>query len=79
MIALTGKKNIKVAKYALFGSKKLSNNILNAIKGSNSCLISNHGQISLGSPFPNSILQMTFINQLFQSRSKKNSEKKTNQ
>ena len=44
-----GKKNIKVAKYALFGSKKLSNNILNAIKGSNSCLISNHGQISLGS------------------------------
>ena len=49
MIALTGQKNIKVAKYALFGSKKLSNNILNAIKGSNSCLISNHGQISLGS------------------------------
>ena len=48
MIALTGKKNIKVANYALFGSKKLSVNILNAIKGSKSCLISNHGQISIG-------------------------------
>ena len=48
MIALTGKKSIKVANYALFGSKKLSINILNAIKGSKSCLISNHGQISIG-------------------------------
>ncbi|MAI02432.1 MAG: class II aldolase [Rickettsiales bacterium] len=48
MIALTGSKNINVAKYALFGSKKLSKNILEAIKNSRSCLISNHGQISLG-------------------------------
>ena len=48
MIALTGKKTVKVANYALFGSKKLSINILNAIKGSKSCLISNHGQISIG-------------------------------
>ena len=48
MIALTGKKNIKVAKYALFGSQKLSNNILEAMKGSKSCLISNHGQIAIG-------------------------------
>jgi L-fuculose-phosphate aldolase len=52
MIALTGKKNIKVANYALFGSKKLSINILNAIKGSKSCLISNHGQISIGNNLP---------------------------
>ena len=42
------KKTVKVANYALFGSKKLSINILNAIKGSKSCLISNHGQISIG-------------------------------
>ena len=52
MIALTGKKSIKVANYALFGSKKLSINILNAIKGSKSCLISNHGQISIGNNLP---------------------------
>ena len=48
MIALTGEKKIKVAKYALFGSQKLSNNILDAMKGSKSCLISNHGQITIG-------------------------------
>lgn len=48
MIALTGEKKIKVAKYALFGSQKLSNNILNAMKGSKSCLVSNHGQITAG-------------------------------
>ena len=48
MVALTGQKKIKVAKYALFGSKQLSNNIKNAIKNSRSCLISNHGQISVG-------------------------------
>ena len=48
MIALTGEKTIKVAKYALFGSQKLSNNILDAMKGSKSCLISNHGQITIG-------------------------------
>ena len=52
MIALTGKKNIKVANYALFGSKKLSINILDAIKGSKSCLISNHGQVSTGNNIP---------------------------
>ncbi len=48
MIALIGAKSIKVAKYALFGSKNLSKNILDAIKNSKSCLVSNHGQITLG-------------------------------
>ncbi|MAH89480.1 MAG: class II aldolase [Pelagibacterales bacterium] len=48
MIALTGGKEIKVAKYSLFGSQKLSNNILTSMKGSKSCLISNHGQIAIG-------------------------------
>ncbi len=48
MVALTEAKIIKVAKYALFGSKKLSNNITKAIKNSKSCLISNHGQLTIG-------------------------------
>ena len=48
MIALVGAENIKVAEYALFGSKKLSNNILKSIKNRSSCLVSNHGQISIG-------------------------------
>ena len=48
MIALAGGDNIHVAKYALFGSVILSKNILKAIKNKKSCLISNHGQISIG-------------------------------
>ena len=48
MVALTGAKSIKVANYALFGTKELSKNIINAIQKSKSCLISNHGQISTG-------------------------------
>ena len=48
MIALTGSESIKVAKYELFGTRELSKNILSAIKSSKSCLISNHGQISIG-------------------------------
>ena len=53
MIALTGKKSIKVAKYALFGSQELSDNILDSIQGSKSCLISNHGQIAIGENLSN--------------------------
>ena len=48
MIALTGAKDIKSANYALFGSKDLSKNIIRAIKGRKSCLIANHGQITIG-------------------------------
>ena len=49
MIALTEAKSIKVADYALFGSIKLSKNITKSIKNSKCCLISNHGQITIGS------------------------------
>ena len=45
---LVGGEDIRVAKYSLFGSKTLSKNIIKAIKNRKSCLISNHGQISIG-------------------------------
>ena len=48
MIALIGAKSIKVAKYALYGSKSLSKNILEAMENSKGCLISNHGQVTVG-------------------------------
>ena len=48
MIALIGAKEILSAEYALFGSKDLSKNIIKAIKGRKSCLIANHGQITIG-------------------------------
>ena len=48
MIALAGGKDIKTAKYAIYGSEELSVNISQAIKKRRACLIANHGQISIG-------------------------------
>ena len=48
MIALTESKSIKVSKYATFGTKELSKNIIKAIENSKGCLISNHGQVTVG-------------------------------
>ena len=48
MLGITGSDEIKVAKYDLYGTKELSQNILKALEKSLSCLISNHGQISTG-------------------------------
>ena len=36
---------LNVAKYATYGTRELSKNILKALKGRKACLISNHGQI----------------------------------
>jgi len=46
MVAMAGGHDIKCAKYATFGSRDLSKNILKALKGRKACLISNHGQIA---------------------------------
>ena len=46
MVAMAGGHDIKCAKYATFGTRELSKNILNALKDRNSFLISNHGQIA---------------------------------
>ena len=46
MVAMAGGHDIKCAKYATFGTRELSNNILKALKGRKACLISNHGQIA---------------------------------
>ena len=46
MVAMAGGVDIKCAKYATFGTRKLSKNILKALKGRKACLISNHGQIA---------------------------------
>jgi L-fuculose-phosphate aldolase len=40
--------DIKCTKYATFGTRKLSNNILSALKNRMACLIGNHGQIAFG-------------------------------
>ena len=46
MVAMAGGHNIKCAKYATYGTRELSKNILKALKGRKACLISNHGQIA---------------------------------
>ena len=46
MIAMAGGNDIKCAKYATYGTRELSKNILKALKRRNACLIGNHGQIA---------------------------------
>ena len=48
MVGVAGGNDIKCAKYATFGTKSLSKNILSALKNRSACLISNHGQIAFG-------------------------------
>ncbi len=48
MVAVAGGEDIKCAKYATFGTRNLSKNILSALKNRFACLISNHGQITFG-------------------------------
>ena len=48
MIGVAGGEDIKCTKYATFGSRKLSNNILSALKNRSACLLGNHGQIAFG-------------------------------
>ena len=46
MVAMAGGNDIKCAKYATYGTRELSKNILKALKNRNACLIGNHGQIA---------------------------------
>ena len=53
MVGVAGGEDIKCAKYATFGTRNLSKNILSALKNRSACLISNHGQISFGKNLDN--------------------------
>ena len=48
MIALAGGEDIKCSEYATFGTKELSDNVINALTNRNACLMSNHGQVAFG-------------------------------
>ncbi len=48
MIALAGGDDIKCADYATFGTKELSQNIIQALDKRKACLMSNHGQVAFG-------------------------------
>ena len=48
MVAMAGGNDIKCAKYATYGTRELSKNILKTLKNRSACLIGNHGQIAFG-------------------------------
>ena len=52
MVAMAGGHDIKCAKYATFGTRDLSKNILKALKDRKACLIANHGQIAFETSLP---------------------------
>jgi L-fuculose-phosphate aldolase len=48
MIATVGGDSIRCADYATFGTQKLSDNVLHALRGRKACLLANHGMIAAG-------------------------------
>ena len=48
MVAVAGGEDLKCTKYATFGTKKLSKNIIKALNNRSACLIANHGQVAFG-------------------------------
>jgi len=46
MVAVAGGEDLKCTKYATFGTKQLSKNIIKALKNRTACLIANHGQVA---------------------------------
>ena len=52
MVAMAGGHDIKCAKYATYGTRELSKNILKALNGRKACLIANHGQIAFEENLP---------------------------
>jgi L-fuculose-phosphate aldolase len=48
MIAGAGGPTVRVAEYATYGTKELSDNALKALEGRTCCLLGNHGQIATG-------------------------------
>jgi L-fuculose-phosphate aldolase len=49
MVAAAGGPDIRVARYATFGTEELSHYALEAMEGRNACLLGNHGVIAAGS------------------------------
>jgi len=48
MVAKTGGRELRCAKYATYGTEALSNNALAALTGRRACLMANHGMVALG-------------------------------
>mgnify|MGYP001215121884 CR=1 FL=1 len=53
MVAVAGGEDIKCSKYATFGTKILSKNIIKVLNNRSACLIANHGQVAFGDNLEN--------------------------
>jgi len=49
MVAVAGGNNIRCAPYATFGTQRLADHAVSALKGRRACLLANHGMIAVGS------------------------------
>jgi L-fuculose-phosphate aldolase len=49
MVAAFGGNDVRVADYARYGTKALSEHVLEALKGRSACLMANHGMLVVGS------------------------------
>jgi len=49
MVAAFGGEDVRVAGYARYGTKALSEQVLKALTGRNGCLMANHGMLAVGS------------------------------
>ena len=64
MVAEFGGNDIKCAKYATFGTKELAKNIIQAMKNRKGCLISNHGQLTVGENLESAVHLATALEKL---------------
>ena len=48
MVAIAGGRDIRCAPYATFGSGDLSRGVLEALQGRSTCLLANHGMVTVG-------------------------------
>ncbi|MBR71903.1 MAG: class II aldolase [Rhodospirillaceae bacterium] len=55
MVAIAGGNNVRCARYATFGTQRLSKYALKALENRYACLLSNHGVIALGKSLENAV------------------------
>lgn len=64
MVAAFGGSDVPVADYALFGSRKLSENIIRSLQDRSACLMANHGAVTTGESIPRALWRMVELETL---------------
>jgi L-fuculose-phosphate aldolase len=65
-VALAGGSDIRCAAYATFGTPELAENLLEALRGRQACLLANHGLVAWGQDLAAAISLATKVEQLAQ-------------